>query len=60
VAPRSGFVWRGVADDIAANTLQASVMGDPIYHRMGYEEIYRYRGYLRVPTEKRVGTREDG
>ena len=40
-------------DDIAAaNTLQASVMGDPIYRRMGYEEGYRYRGYLRVPTEK--------
>ncbi len=31
----------------AANTLQASPMGEPIYPRMGYETIYRYRGYAR-------------
>jgi hypothetical protein len=30
-----------------ANTLQASPMGEPIYLRMGYETIYRYRSYTR-------------
>jgi len=30
-----------------ANSLQASVMGEPIYRRMGYEEIYRYTTYTR-------------
>ncbi len=34
-----------------ANTLQASVMGEPIYRRMGYEEVYRYRGYVRMRSE---------
>lgn len=29
------------------NTLQASVMGEPIYRRMGYEELYRYRSFVR-------------
>ena len=31
-----------------ANSLQASVMGEPIYRRMGYEEIYRYTTYTRL------------
>ena len=31
----------------AANTLQASSMGEPIYPRMGYETTYRYRGFAR-------------
>jgi GNAT superfamily N-acetyltransferase len=30
-----------------ANTLQASRMGEPIYLRMGYETLYRYRTYTR-------------
>ena len=30
-----------------ANTLQASVMGEPIYRRMGYEEICRYTSMVR-------------
>lgn len=29
------------------NTLQASPMGEPIYRRMGYEELYRYRNFVR-------------
>jgi hypothetical protein len=32
----------------AANSLQASPMGEPIYRRMGYEEIYRYTTYTRL------------
>ena len=31
-----------------ANSLQASPMGEPIYRRMGYEEIYRYSTYTRL------------
>jgi hypothetical protein len=31
----------------AANTLQASPMGEPIYLRMGYETLYRYRTICR-------------
>lgn len=31
----------------AANTLQASPMGRPIYERMGYEMIYDYRTFVR-------------
>jgi hypothetical protein len=31
----------------AANTLQASSMGEPIYLRMGYETLYRYRTLCR-------------
>ena len=31
-----------------ANSLQASPMGEPIYRRMGYEEIYRYTTYTRL------------
>jgi hypothetical protein len=31
----------------AANTLQASPMGAPIYARMGYETIYDYRTFVR-------------
>ena len=31
----------------AAQTLQASVMGEAIYARMGYETIYRYRSWYR-------------
>jgi ribosomal protein S18 acetylase RimI-like enzyme len=30
-----------------ANTLQASPMGEPIYRRMGYETLYRYRTFCR-------------
>jgi ribosomal protein S18 acetylase RimI-like enzyme len=30
-------------------SLQASHMGEPIYRRMGYEEIYRYRLFLASP-----------
>lgn len=30
----------------AAVSLQASPMGEPIYRRMGYEERYRYYGYV--------------
>ena len=28
-------------------SLQASAMGEPIYRRMGYREIYRYRTHVR-------------
>ena len=28
-------------------TLQASSMGDPIYRRMGYREVYRYTTHTR-------------
>jgi GNAT superfamily N-acetyltransferase len=31
----------------AAQTLQASTMGEPIYNRMGYETIYRYTSWYR-------------
>lgn len=31
-----------------ANTLQSSQMGDPIYRRMGFEEVYRYRVFVKV------------
>jgi ribosomal protein S18 acetylase RimI-like enzyme len=31
----------------AANSLQASPMGEPIYRRMGYDTIYRYQGLIR-------------
>lgn len=32
-----------------AVTLEASSMGEPIYRRMGYETIHRYRGFVRIP-----------
>jgi ribosomal protein S18 acetylase RimI-like enzyme len=32
-----------------AAALQASVMGEPIYRRMGYREITRYPWYVRMP-----------
>ena len=31
----------------AAQTLQASTMGEPIYARMGYETLYRYGSWFR-------------
>lgn len=33
----------------AAQTLQASSMGEPIYLRMGYETLYRYTSWFREP-----------
>ena len=33
----------------AAQTLQASTMGEPIYTRMGYETLYRYTSWYRAP-----------
>ena len=33
-------------DGAAASTLQPSSMGDPIYRRMGYIEIYNYKVYI--------------
>jgi len=32
----------------AAQSLEASVMGEPIYARMGYEELYRYTSWFRA------------
>jgi hypothetical protein len=37
----AGFAMGG-----RANSLQASRMGEPIYRRMGYEEVYRYVTYV--------------
>jgi hypothetical protein len=31
-------------------------MGDPIYRRMGYEEIYRYYGFMRFEPVLRTST----
>jgi predicted GNAT family acetyltransferase len=31
-----------------ANTLQASIMGEPIYRRMGYETLYSYHSLVRM------------
>jgi GNAT superfamily N-acetyltransferase len=31
----------------AAQSLEASTMGEPIYARMGYEELYRYTNWYR-------------
>lgn len=36
----------GFAMGARANSLQASHMGEPIYRRMGYEEVYRYVTYV--------------
>jgi hypothetical protein len=38
---------RGFELGAAVNTLQASPMGESIYRRMGYEELYRTYGYAR-------------
>ena len=38
---------RSLDEGAPACTLQASPMGEPIYARMGYEQIYRYRGLVR-------------
>ena len=32
-------------------TLQASPMGEPIYQRMGYETVYRYRSFMWAPDQ---------
>jgi ribosomal protein S18 acetylase RimI-like enzyme len=34
------------------NTLQASSMGESIYRRMGYETMYRYTTYVRLPPSR--------
>jgi hypothetical protein len=39
---------RAFDEGARANTLQASVMGEPIYARMGWEEIYRYSTLIRM------------
>jgi GNAT superfamily N-acetyltransferase len=33
----------------ASVQLQASVMGEPIYRRLGYEDLYRYQLHLAMP-----------
>ena len=38
---------RGFERGALVNTLQASPMGESIYVRMGYEELYRTYGYAR-------------
>lgn len=38
---------RAFDEGAAANTLQASRMGEAIYARMGYETLYRYRTFTR-------------
>ena len=44
------FVTNLAFDLGAANVqLQASTMGEPVYRRMGYEEIYRYRMHIGMP-----------
>lgn len=37
------------ANGAASCSLQASPMGAPIYHRLGYESIYHYEEYVRWP-----------
>jgi len=37
---------RGFALGAAVVTLQATAMGEPVYQRIGYEELYRYAGWV--------------
>jgi ribosomal protein S18 acetylase RimI-like enzyme len=39
---------RAFDEGARANTLQASSMGEPIYARMGWEELYRYSTLIRL------------
>jgi hypothetical protein len=41
---------RAFDEGARASTLQASAMGEQIYARMGYREIYRYAGLVRLVT----------
>lgn len=41
---------RAFDEGARAVTLQASPMGEGIYRRMGYRELYRYTTYVRFPT----------
>lgn len=40
-------------------TLQASVMGEPVYRSMGYRPLYLYQDWVRFPTPPRAGPPDD-